>query len=119
MNDNANITIATATGCDALSNLQNGRYGDIPPIRADRINAFAIFISLRYDIEFCSVSPYNVLTGTAMPSKMKGDKSLQLLPHIDGFHQSGKTIPKHFLNKAIENMDSDNNSNANAHYVNY
>nr|DAM66148.1 MAG TPA: hypothetical protein [Caudoviricetes sp.] len=32
-----------------------------------------------------------------MPSKMKGDKILQLLPHIDGFHQSGKTIPKHFF----------------------
>jgi hypothetical protein len=50
-----------------------------------------------YDIEFYFVSPYNVLTGTAMPSKMKGDKILQLLPHIDGFHQSGKTIPKHFF----------------------
>lgn len=92
-----NITIATATGCDTLSNLQNGRYGDIPPIRADRINDFAIFMSLRYDIEFSSLSPYNVLTGTAMPSKMKGDKILQLLPHIDGFHQSGETIPKHFF----------------------
>lgn len=36
------------------------------------------FLFLRYDIEFYSVSPYNVLTGTAMPSKMKGDKSLQI-----------------------------------------
>lgn len=35
-------------------------------------------MSLRYDIEFYSVSPYNVLTGTAMPSKMKGDKNLQI-----------------------------------------
>lgn len=29
-------------------------------------------------IEFSSPSPYNVLTGTAMPSKSKGDKSLQI-----------------------------------------
>lgn len=29
-------------------------------------------------IEFSSPSPYNVLTGTAMPSKLEGDKSLQI-----------------------------------------
>lgn len=29
-------------------------------------------------IEFSSLSPYNVLTGTAMPSKSKGDKNLQI-----------------------------------------
>ena len=33
-------------------------------------------MSLRYDIEFYSVSPYNVLTGTDMPSNLKGDKGL-------------------------------------------
>ena len=43
-------------------------------------------------IEFSFLSTYNVFTGTAMPSKSKGDKSLLLLPHIDGFHQSGEKV---------------------------
>lgn len=43
-------------------------------------------------VEFGFLSLYNVSTGTAMPSKSKGDKSLLLLPHIDGFHQSSEKV---------------------------
>lgn len=58
-------------------------------------------MSLRYDIEFYSVSPYNVLTGTDMPSNLKGDKNLILLPYMDGFYRSGEKYPKLLLSLAV------------------
>lgn len=45
-----------------------------------------------YDIEFYFVSPYNVFTGTDMPSNLKGDKNLILLPYMDGFYRSGEKV---------------------------
>ena len=76
-------------------------------------------MSLRYDIEFYSASPYNVLTGTAMPIKMKKIKFCNYYRILMVFINPVKPSLNIFLNKTIENMDSDNNSNANAHYVNY
>lgn len=49
-------------------------------------------MSLRYDIEFYFLSPYNVLTGATTPSNLKGDKKLVLLPYMDGFYRSGEKV---------------------------
>ena len=43
-------------------------------------------------VEFDFLSLYNVSTGTTMPSNLKGDKKLILLPYMDGFYRSGEKV---------------------------